>query len=69
MSVAAIRSFAGKIPLLGVCLGHQSIGAAFGGTVVRSVSLMHGQMRYTLLERKCGTKFARSRSAARCRPL
>jgi anthranilate synthase component 2 len=43
ISVAAIRQFSGKIPLLGVCLGHQSIGAAFGGRVVRSVSLMHGK--------------------------
>jgi len=43
ISVVAISHFAGKIPLLGVCLGHQSIGAAFGGNIVRSVSLMHGK--------------------------
>ncbi|NJD91355.1 MAG: aminodeoxychorismate/anthranilate synthase component II [Geobacter sp.] len=43
ISVDAIRHFSGKIPLLGVCLGHQSIGAAFGGKVVRSVSLLHGK--------------------------
>jgi anthranilate synthase/aminodeoxychorismate synthase-like glutamine amidotransferase len=43
ISVAAIKAYSGKIPLLGVCLGHQSIGAAFGGKVVRSVSLMHGK--------------------------
>jgi len=43
ISVAAIRHFAGKIPILGVCLGHQSIGYAFGGTVCRSVTLMHGK--------------------------
>ncbi len=43
ISVAAIKEYAGKIPLLGVCLGHQSIGSAFGGKVIRSVSLMHGK--------------------------
>ena len=43
ISVAAIRHFAGKLPILGVCLGHQSIGAAFGGTIVRARQLMHGK--------------------------
>ena len=43
ISVAAIRHFAGRLPILGVCLGHQAMGAAFGGNVVRSVSLMHGK--------------------------
>ena len=43
ISVAAIRHFSGRVPLLGVCLGHQSIGAAFGGRVVRSATLMHGK--------------------------
>ena len=43
ISVAAIRHFAGKLPILGVCLGHQAIGAAFGGKIVRAQALMHGK--------------------------
>ena len=43
ISVAAIRHFAGRLPILGVCLGHQSIGAAFGGKIVRAQALMHGK--------------------------
>ncbi len=43
ISVAAIRHFMGKLPILGVCLGHQSIGAALGGTIVRAKELMHGK--------------------------
>jgi len=43
ISVEAIRYFAGKIPILGVCLGHQSIGAAYGGQIVRAPRLMHGK--------------------------
>ena len=43
ISIEAIRYFAGKIPILGVCLGHQSIGEAFGGITIRASRLMHGK--------------------------
>ncbi|MGE6213347.1 aminodeoxychorismate/anthranilate synthase component II [Comamonas aquatica] len=43
ISVAAIQHFAGQLPVLGVCLGHQSIGAAFGGDIIRAQQQMHGK--------------------------
>ena len=44
ISVEAIKYFAGKIPILGICLGHQSIGQAFGGEIVRAKQVMHGKI-------------------------
>ncbi|MDG2019204.1 MAG: aminodeoxychorismate/anthranilate synthase component II [Porticoccaceae bacterium] len=43
ISVEAIKHFAGKVPILGICLGHQSIGQAFGGEIVRAKQVMHGK--------------------------
>lgn len=46
ISIGVIKHFAGKIPILGVCLGHQSIGAAFGGEIVTAPDIMHGKTSF-----------------------
>jgi len=52
ISIELIRHFAGKVPVLGVCLGHQAIGEAFGGHVVRAPHLMHGKTSQVLHDNK-----------------
>lgn len=52
ISIELIRHFAGKVPVLGVCLGHQALGAAFGGKVVRANHLMHGKTSQIEHDRK-----------------
>lgn len=53
ISVEAIKHFAGKLPILGICLGHQSIGEAFGGKVVRAEKPMHGKASLIRLDNTC----------------
>jgi anthranilate synthase/aminodeoxychorismate synthase-like glutamine amidotransferase len=43
ISISVVKEFSGKIPILGVCLGHQAIGAGFGGKVIRAKNIMHGK--------------------------
>ena len=52
ISIDLIRHFAGKVPVLGVCLGHQAIGEAFGGRVVRAAHIMHGKTSAVLHDNK-----------------
>jgi anthranilate synthase/aminodeoxychorismate synthase-like glutamine amidotransferase len=52
ISVDLIRHFAGKVPVLGVCLGHQAIGEAFGGRVVRAAHIMHGKTSAVMHDNK-----------------
>ena len=52
ISIGLIQHFAGKVPILGVCLGHQAIGEAFGGKVVRATHLMHGKTSSVMHDNK-----------------
>jgi anthranilate synthase component 2 len=56
VSMEAIKAFAGKLPLLGVCLGHQSIGQVFGGKIVHAKQIMHGKT--SLIHHKAGHVFS-----------
>lgn len=64
ISIPVVRHFAGKVPILGVCLGHQAIGAAFGGRIVRAPRLMHGKT--SAVEHDARTIFRGIRSPMVC---
>src|SRR5438552_1503046 len=64
ISIPLIQHFAGKVPILGVCLGHQAIGAAFGGNVVRAPKLMHGKT--SMVEHDNRTIYAGVPSPMKC---
>jgi anthranilate synthase/aminodeoxychorismate synthase-like glutamine amidotransferase len=64
ISIELIRAMAGKVPILGVCLGHQAIGAAFGGQVIRAPKLMHGKT--SQVEHDGKTIFAGIKSPMTC---
>ena len=64
ISIPLVRYFAGKAPILGVCLGHQAIGAAFGGHIVRAPRLMHGKT--SAVEHDCRTIFRGIASPMTC---
>ena len=53
ISIEAIRYFSGKLPILGVCLGHQSIGEAFGGKIVKAKHILHGKKSEIYIKNEC----------------